>query len=455
MPDKQTLSAPETVLVNRTDGRISIDLQAEGSKIASLPVTVTRHDGQPFHNNTWIDAVNIDVAEDGLSVTVSIPDDLNTVLSIDGFVNGMAICPCTPNIPAGKLPVVRAVSGRSRNNLNTGIYCLYNDWAFEITKADYITIMPAESPDSGCRVSAKGTTVRIALTPGFFRNCRNLPYFAPKTFTLPRKVPCGWISWYAYHVKISEEHIRHVADWAQTNLRDYGLEYIIIDDGWFGGSRRSLFNVPHDVNWTTDNGQFPSGMKATADYLHNRGFKAGIWISPWGCSGKELDDHPDWWVRAGTGGEIVKGTWHGFAFMDASNPEAVDKWLLKGILAQKANGFDYFKFDGMMHVAYDAYRKTNGFFTDKGTTWQEAFREGWRRLKEAAGNSYVALATRWDGRERSQNDRLETNAGIRGASCIRSMYVPRGYNTLIHLYLPVLRESRLLWSVAGHPGSWV
>lgn len=81
----------------------------------------------------------------------------------------------------------------------------------------------------------------------------------------------GWASWNNYHVNINEDIIKSQAD-AMLNwgLSDYGYQYINIDDGFFGGRDENGNILSHPE-------RFPSGMKNLADYIHQKGLKAGIY----------------------------------------------------------------------------------------------------------------------------------------------------------------------------------
>ncbi len=86
--------------------------------------------------------------------------------------------------------------------------------------------------------------------------------------------PMGWNSWNVFGASVSDSIIRRMVDVADSlHLRDYGFEYINIDDGWQGvraGKYKAL----------QPNEKFPD-MKALADYVHSKGFKIGIYSSPW------------------------------------------------------------------------------------------------------------------------------------------------------------------------------
>jgi len=83
--------------------------------------------------------------------------------------------------------------------------------------------------------------------------------------------PMGWMTWNYFGVNIHEDDIREIADAiVQSGMADLGYTYIYIDDGWQGGRDKRNNMIP-------DPQKFPSGMKALADYLHDKGLKLGIY----------------------------------------------------------------------------------------------------------------------------------------------------------------------------------
>ena len=85
--------------------------------------------------------------------------------------------------------------------------------------------------------------------------------------------PLGWNSWNTFGHAINETVVRETADTlVSTGLRDLGYNYIVIDDCWSIKDRRD-----GNGDLIPDPEKFPSGMKALADYVHDRGFKLGIY----------------------------------------------------------------------------------------------------------------------------------------------------------------------------------
>ncbi|MCI2416572.1 alpha-galactosidase [Saccharopolyspora sp. K220] len=86
--------------------------------------------------------------------------------------------------------------------------------------------------------------------------------------------PMGWNSWNTFGCDINEQLIRDTADAiVASGMRDAGYRYINIDDCWAEPERNAEGELePHHE-------RFPSGIKAMADYVHDKGLKLGIYTS--------------------------------------------------------------------------------------------------------------------------------------------------------------------------------
>ncbi|XP_054785125.1 alpha-galactosidase-like [Prosopis cineraria] len=89
---------------------------------------------------------------------------------------------------------------------------------------------------------------------------------------LGRTPPMGWNSWNHFQCDLNEEMIRETADaMISTGLAALGYQYINLDDCWAELDRDSEGNMVPKAS------KFPSGIKALADYVHNKGLKLGIY----------------------------------------------------------------------------------------------------------------------------------------------------------------------------------
>jgi alpha-galactosidase len=97
------------------------------------------------------------------------------------------------------------------------------------------------------------------------------PALAQKFEQLAATPQMGWNTWNTFACDINEQLIRGAADAiVASDMRDAGYVYVNIDDCWHG-QRDAQGAIQADPQ------RFPSGMKALADYVHERGLKLGIY----------------------------------------------------------------------------------------------------------------------------------------------------------------------------------
>ena len=108
-------------------------------------------------------------------------------------------------------------------------------------------------------------TSTIALLAFFSRESRAWDNGAVPT------PPMGWNSWNKFGCKVSEDMIKSMADaMVSSGMKDAGYQYVVIDDCWQVGRDENGFILADAKN-------FPSGIKALADYVHSKGLKFGIY----------------------------------------------------------------------------------------------------------------------------------------------------------------------------------
>ena len=102
--------------------------------------------------------------------------------------------------------------------------------------------------------------------------------------TLALTPPMGWNSWYIHYTHVTEATMRQAADqMIASGMADYGYQYVNIDDGWMvqpGAKNPELAGPVRAVDGTLlPNKRFPN-ITGMVDYIHAKGLKAGIYISP-------------------------------------------------------------------------------------------------------------------------------------------------------------------------------
>ncbi len=106
--------------------------------------------------------------------------------------------------------------------------------------------------------------------------------------------PNGWNSWSSsgstggYGTSIDEALMLDNLDFMVEHLRDFGVHWFQIDDGW----------QDYTGDWNAHAERFPHGMKWFAEQVEAQGLLPGIWVQPMAVStGSALYlEHPEWLV---------------------------------------------------------------------------------------------------------------------------------------------------------------
>ncbi len=147
----------------------------------------------------------------------------------------------------------------------------------------------------------------------------------------------GYTSWYNYFQNINEEIILRDLNGLDPAKEDVSI--FQIDDGYetFVG------------DWLDPNpSRFPNGMGYIADKIHEKGYKAGIWLAPFSCQkvSRTAKEHPDWLVKD-ENGKPLQGVlaWGGAYILDIYNEGARN--YLKEVFDTVLNvwGYDMVKLD--------------------------------------------------------------------------------------------------------------
>jgi alpha-galactosidase len=100
--------------------------------------------------------------------------------------------------------------------------------------------------------------------------------------------PMGWSSWDSYGLTINEEQFRQNMAVLDAQLKEFGWQYLVVDEGWYLQNPESAsdpdtlrYTINHDGQYEPAPGRFPSatngtGFKTLADAAHQNGLKFGI-----------------------------------------------------------------------------------------------------------------------------------------------------------------------------------
>ena len=290
------------------------------------------------------------------------------------------------------LEVVQLAIGAATSSLCNAIFSPQKDTAY-VMKSDNLTITPklGENGDRTFEITCQGP-LTITIIEGYVSTYCGYPWYTPMDKAEFKRPLAGWCSWYYYYLTITEEELKKNTDWLAANLKQFGCEYVQLDDGWQGrgeglGDNRDWF--------TTCERDFPSGMKATADYIRSRGFKPGIWCIPFTQSDEKMfKEKPELFIRRNDGTspganldiypDDLVYQWPGLYHIDNTS-EAAKEYLekLTKMLCDEW-GYDYLKIDGtsVCSMVHNHYRKN---LANPSLDGDRAYRTGLEIMKAIMG----------------------------------------------------------------------
>lgn len=227
-------------------------------------------------------------------------------------------------------------------------------------------------------VSAGDTPWIVLLRPHYYSEHLGYCYHRPWKFRPNPKAVTGWCSWEAYHGSVTEKDIRNAAQ-KLSFLKNYGMEYMQLDDGY------QQENVPvrddGDVpeSWLTTNERFPGGHEEIVSAMKSGGFQPGIWTNAtvtnrsgaekMGCCLRDKN------------GSLIQGDWIQFP-LDCT-AETLSRHVEPYFRAFRDLGYKYVKSDSIRHLIYDGLQEA----VRLGVMEPETARERQRAYMEAARRS--------------------------------------------------------------------
>jgi hypothetical protein len=219
----------------------------------------------------------------------------------------------------------------------------------------------------------------IRMLPDYFTKVLGAPFYIPfddKYFPTP---PMVWGSWSSYYDDVTEQDIVRNTDWIAKNLKPYGFEYVLLDDGYDRGEKGE-----HHWIGTWDQKKFPHGPRWLAQYIRSEGLHAGLWIVPNAYAGA-TEQHPEWYLRGKQGKFIAD---YDTPSLDSTNPEVLE-FLKKLFITLDEWGFDYYKFDGEFALPKYSPLVDTSRLCDKTIDPVVAYRNRLKLIRETIGQKVM------------------------------------------------------------------
>lgn len=287
----------------------------------------------------------------------------------------------TASAAQGRMPLVRTSVGPSTSCRNNAVYDREHDWLLELPP-DVTRIMSASNGKFSIHIA--GAPCEIKFKPRYYQHHKGIRFFEPWKYNTWPKSVCGWCSWWAYKTRITQKDVDELAQVFDEKLRDYGYEYVQIDDGY----QKDGWGLPE--SWLQTNERFPDGLEHIVKTISDHRLEPGLWVNCSFLDPKTVAAHPDWFVKNASG-EAHKGPWVDYG-LDATNPEALQAITHNVYKDRKKLGWRYIKVDSLRHLLYDAYYPCRAYLASKGSTPEEAFRKYLGTVREELGRETYMLS---------------------------------------------------------------
>ncbi|MGN0333134.1 MAG: hypothetical protein ACI4D9_08995 [Lachnospiraceae bacterium] len=202
----------------------------------------------------------------------------------------------------------------------------------------YMNILLSEKP------------VFINLRMYYYKNHLGYKYYEPWKHQINKKAVAGWCSWEAFRRDIDEEKINGIAQFMEEHLKDYGLEYIQVDDGY---QKMPLpYRAEGDMKegWMTcEEKKFPRGHQGIVEDIRKHGFVPAIWTNANITNEEYPENHPKDVIFHE--GKAIKGEWIDYLY--SCVPENLEKQVTPVFEGFRDAGYKYVKIDAIRHLLLD------------------------------------------------------------------------------------------------------
>lgn len=191
----------------------------------------------------------------------------------------------------------------------------------------------------------------LLLRPRYYSQHLGYRGFTPWKRRSNEKPTAGWCSWEAFHDEVTQQDLERTVQHLAP-LRNYGLEYMQLDDGF---EMPLLPQGAHDSvtdAWVHTNEKFPEGHAAIVEAIKAGGFQPGLWVCP-NITNMAAAEEGGYCLKTPEGalyGDWIRGV------IDCL-PQTLQNQVLPCFRKLRELGYRYIKIDGMRHLTYDGMQE--------------------------------------------------------------------------------------------------
>lgn len=295
------------------------------------------------------------------------------------FLSDEAICMKTRRAGGNE-----AIAAQNGNLLIYGINALYDakqDLLIEVNGGAWNWDKDAFEQADGHRTAYMNLCLSekpifINLRMHYYKNHLGYKYYEPWKNKINKKPIAGWCSWEAFRRDIDEEKINGIAQFLEEHLKDYGLEYIQVDDGYQKMPLPCRAQGDMKEGWMTcEESKFPRGHSGITADIKRHGFVPAIWTNANITNEEFVLEHPDDILFHD--GKPMKGEW--IEYLYACTPECLERQVTPVFEGFRDAGYKYVKIDAIRHLLLDGLHEA----VRMGAMTNEAAEQKFRAYMEA------------------------------------------------------------------------
>lgn len=197
-------------------------------------------------------------------------------------------------------------------------------------------------------LSSKPFTINLRMH--YYRTHLGYSYYKPWEWRPNTRPVAGWCSWEACRRHVSMNDIEKFSEFFSNTLKDYGLEYIQLDDGY------EKYPIPSNADktlaegWLETNERFPRGHKEVIEKIGATGMEPAIWTNA-NVTNKDFAYKNRECFIENQNGELMLGEWIDY-LLDCSD-KTLQKHVYPYYKKLSEMGYTYFKTDAIRHLIMD------------------------------------------------------------------------------------------------------